>query len=176
MTKAQMGAVALVQGDRSFPSLRGDARRDGRGLAAARSKVVAPRRVPQLQAARRRHVDLAVRHVPQSEEATRPSPAESFSGLWDDVPKITMPTTLVRGAKSFFVNDDDAAQFAEGAPGFQRTHVVDDSGHSVQGDQPAALVDIFEGCSTPDCARVSYPPSHRRPTAAPALPELRPHP
>jgi pimeloyl-ACP methyl ester carboxylesterase len=56
-----------------------------------------------------------------------------------------MPTTLVRGAKSFFVNDDDAAQFAENAPGFQRTIVVEGAGHSVQGDQPAALVDILKG-------------------------------
>jgi pimeloyl-ACP methyl ester carboxylesterase len=54
-----------------------------------------------------------------------------------------MPTTLVRGANSFFVNDEDAEAFANGAPGFQRTHVVADSGHSVQGDQPRALVDIL---------------------------------
>jgi pimeloyl-ACP methyl ester carboxylesterase len=51
----------------------------------------------------------------------------------------------VRGAKSFFVNDEDAEAFANAAPGFQRTHVVADSGHSVQGDQPAALVDILRG-------------------------------
>jgi pimeloyl-ACP methyl ester carboxylesterase len=70
---------------------------------------------------------------------------DGFVGLWDDVPAITMPTTLVRGAKSYFVHDDDAAAFAAGAPGFQRTHVVADSGHSVQGDQPAALVEILRG-------------------------------
>ena len=56
-----------------------------------------------------------------------------------------MPTTLVRGAKSFFVNDEDAAAFAAGAPGFQRTHVVEGAGHSVQGDQPAALIEILRG-------------------------------
>jgi pimeloyl-ACP methyl ester carboxylesterase len=56
-----------------------------------------------------------------------------------------MPTTLVRGADSHFVNDDDADAFAENAPGFRRTHVVADSGHSVQGDQPQALVDILRG-------------------------------
>ena len=54
-----------------------------------------------------------------------------------------MPTTLVRGANSFFVNDDDAAQFARNAPGFQRTIVVPDAGHSVQGDQPRALIQIL---------------------------------
>jgi pimeloyl-ACP methyl ester carboxylesterase len=68
---------------------------------------------------------------------------DGFEGLWDDVPAITMPTTLVRGAKSVFVIDEDAQAFANAAPGFQRTHVVADSGHSVQGDQPAALVDIL---------------------------------
>jgi pimeloyl-ACP methyl ester carboxylesterase len=61
------------------------------------------------------------------------------------VPSITMPTTLVRGANSYFVNDEDADAFAKGAPGFQRTHVVAESGNSVQGDQPAALVDILRG-------------------------------
>ena len=54
-------------------------------------------------------------------------------------------TTLVRGAKSFFVNDEDAEAFAKAAPGFVRTHVVADAGHSVQGDQPQALVDILRG-------------------------------
>ena len=58
---------------------------------------------------------------------------------------VATPTTLVRGANSFFVNDEDAEAFAKGAPGFQRTHVVADSGHSVQGDQPAALVEILRG-------------------------------
>ena len=68
---------------------------------------------------------------------------ESFQGLWDDVPSITMPTTLVRGAHSFFVDDEDAEAFAKNAPGFVGTHVVADSGHSVQGDQPKALVGII---------------------------------
>lgn len=69
--------------------------------------------------------------------------ADGFDGLWDDVASITMPTTLVRGAHSFFVNDDDAAQFAAEAPGFQRTIVVENSGHSVQSDQPLRLVEIL---------------------------------
>ena len=54
-----------------------------------------------------------------------------------------MPTTLVRGANSYFVNDEDAAEFARQAPGFRRTVVVPDAGHSVQGDQPLALVEIL---------------------------------
>ena len=54
-----------------------------------------------------------------------------------------MPTTLVRGANSFFVNDEDADAFAARRPVSSGPHVVADSGHSVQGDQPRALVDIL---------------------------------
>ena len=56
---------------------------------------------------------------------------------------VRVPTTLVRGEKSFFVNDDDATEFARIAPGFQQAIVVPDAGHSVQGDQPRALVEIL---------------------------------
>ena len=83
---------------------------------------------------------------------------DGFERLWDDVPAITMPTTLVRGANSFFVNDEDADAFAKGAPGFQRVHVVPDAGHSVQGDQPAALVDILRGrARRPNVEAMSFP-------------------
>lgn len=71
--------------------------------------------------------------------------ADGFEGLWDDVPRLTTPTTLIRGARSFFVNDDDAAEFARSAPGFQRAHIVEDSGHSVQSDQPRVLVELLRG-------------------------------
>ncbi len=65
MTKAQMGTVALVQGERTFPSFRRDARDHRRRSAASRPGVVAPRGFPQLQAPRRRHLDVALRLVPQ---------------------------------------------------------------------------------------------------------------
>ncbi|HZQ32393.1 MAG TPA: alpha/beta hydrolase, partial [Mycobacterium sp.] len=61
------------------------------------------------------------------------------------VPALTTPTTLVRGANSAFVNDDDADEFARAAPGFQRVHMVANSGHSVHSDQPLALVAILRG-------------------------------
>ena len=69
--------------------------------------------------------------------------ATGFDGLWEDVPNLTTPTTLVRGANSYFVNDDDAAEFARIAPGFQGVHIVENSGHSVQSDQPLALINIL---------------------------------
>jgi pimeloyl-ACP methyl ester carboxylesterase len=68
---------------------------------------------------------------------------DGFLSLWDDVPSLRTPTTLVRGARSLFVNDDDADAFARSAPGFREVIVVPDSGHSVQGDQPRALVEIL---------------------------------
>jgi pimeloyl-ACP methyl ester carboxylesterase len=134
MTKAQLGSVALVQGDRSFPS-----------FAAMVDEAVAasPNRSRE---SLRRGVFHNSKRLDDGTWTWRYDSfrkGDGFAGLWDDVPAITMPTTLVRGAKSFFVDDDDAATFAAGAPGFQRTHVVADSGHSVQGDQPAALVAIL---------------------------------
>jgi pimeloyl-ACP methyl ester carboxylesterase len=134
MTQAQLGAVALVKGDREFPS-----------FAAMLDVTIAA--APQRD---RKSLRRGVFHnSKQLDDGTWTWRYDSFrkgngfNGLWDDVPSITMPTTLVRGADSFFVNDEDAAAFAKGAPGFQRTHVVADSGHSVQGDQPGALADIL---------------------------------
>jgi pimeloyl-ACP methyl ester carboxylesterase len=136
MTKAQMGTVALVQGDRTFPSF--EAMLDVTVAAAPHRDRNSLRRG-------------VFHNSKQLDDGTWTwrydsfRKAEGFERLWDDVPLITMPTTLVRGANSYFVNDEDAAEFAKGAPGFQRTQVVADSGHSVQGDQPRALVDILLG-------------------------------
>jgi pimeloyl-ACP methyl ester carboxylesterase len=134
MTKAQMGTVALVQGDRTFPS-----------FAAILDVTVAAAPHRDRNSLRRG----VFHNSKQLDDGTWTwrydsfRKGDGFERLWDDVPSITMPTTLVRGADSYFVNDEDAAAFAKGAPGFQRTHVVAASGHSVQGDQPRALVDIL---------------------------------
>jgi pimeloyl-ACP methyl ester carboxylesterase len=134
MTKAQMGAVALVQGDRSFDSF------------AAMLDVTVAAAPHRDRNSLRRGVFHNSKRLDDGTWTWRYDSfrkGDGFEGLWDDVPSITMPTTLVRGANSYFVNDEDAESFANGAPGFQRTHVVADSGHSVQGDQPKALVDIL---------------------------------
>lgn len=134
MTKAQLGAVALVQGDRTFPSF--EAMLDVTVAAAPHRDRNSLRRGVFHNSKRLDDGTWTWRY-----DAFRKG--DGFDGLWDDVPSITMPTTLVRGANSYFVHDEDAAAFAKGAPGFQRTHVVADAGHSVQGDQPRALVDIL---------------------------------
>jgi pimeloyl-ACP methyl ester carboxylesterase len=136
MTKAQLGAVALVKGDREFPSF------------SAMLDVTVEAAPHRDRKSLRRGVFHNSKRLDDGTWTWRYDSfrnADGFDGLWDDVPSITMPTTLVRGANSFFVNDEDAEAFANGAPGFQRTHVVADSGHSVQGDQPRALVDILGG-------------------------------
>ncbi|MCV7224731.1 alpha/beta fold hydrolase [Mycolicibacterium komossense] len=136
MTKAQLGAVALVKGDRSFPSF------------AAMLDVTVAASPHRSRESLRRGVFHNSKQLDDGTWTWRYDSfrkGDGFERLWDDVPAITMPTTLVRGANSFFVNDDDAAAFAKGAPGFQRTHVVAESGHSVQGDQPAKLVEILRG-------------------------------
>lgn len=136
MTKAQLGAVALVKGERTFPSF------------SAMLDVTIEAAPHRDRKSLRRGVFHNSKQLDDGTWTWRYDSfrkGDGFEGLWEDVPKIAMPTTLVRGAKSFFVNDEDAEAFAKGAPGFQRVHMVADSGHSVQGDQPAALVEILHG-------------------------------
>ena len=134
MTKAQMGAVALVQGDREFASFE---------AMVEVTVATSPHRS-------RESLQRGVFHnSKQLDDGTWTwrydtfRKGDGFEGLWDDAPLLRTPTTLVRGGKSFFVDDGDAARFAEIAPGFQKVIVVPDSGHSVQGDQPRALVEIL---------------------------------
>jgi pimeloyl-ACP methyl ester carboxylesterase len=134
MTRAQLGAVALVKGERTFPDF--EAMVDA-AVAASPSRS---------RESLRRGVFHNAKQLDDGTWTWRYDTirtVDGFVGLWDDAAALHTPTTLVRGANSFFVNDDDAAEFARTAPGFRRVVVVPDSGHSVQGDQPRALVDIL---------------------------------
>ena len=136
MTEEQKGTVALVQGERTFPSF--DAMLEVTVAAAPHRDRESLRRGVFHNAKRLDDGTWTWRY-----DSIRKG--EGFDGLWEDVPNLTTPTTLVRGANSFFVNDDDAAEFARMAPGFQGVHIVENSGHSVQSDQPRQLVDILRG-------------------------------
>ncbi|BBY44899.1 alpha/beta fold hydrolase [Mycolicibacterium celeriflavum] len=134
MTEAQKGTVALVQGDRVFPSFE---------AMLEKTVAAAPHRDRE---SLRRGVFHNAKRLEDGTWTWRYdsiSKGEGFEGLWDDVPRLTVPTTLVRGANSFFVNDDDAAEFARTAPGFKGVQIVEDSGHSVQSDQPGKLIEIL---------------------------------
>jgi pimeloyl-ACP methyl ester carboxylesterase len=136
MTKAQKGTVALVAGERVFPSFH--AMLDVTIAAAPLRDRESLRRGVFHNAKRLEDGTWTWRYDSMRK-------AGGFEGLWDDVPRLTVPTTLVRGANSAFVNDEDASQFARIAPGFRGVHMVENSGHSVQSDQPRALVDILRG-------------------------------
>lgn len=136
MTDAQRGTVALVGGQRIFPSFA--AMLDVTLAAAPHRDRDSLRRGVFHNAKRLDDGTWTWRY-----DATRTS--DGFTGLWDDVAALAAPTTLVRGANSVFVNDHDAAEFARLAPGFAGVTVVEDSGHSVQSDQPRALIEILRG-------------------------------
>ena len=134
MTQTQMGLVSLVQGDREFQSF------------AAMLDVTVAAAPHRDRNSLRRGVFHNSKQLDDGTWTWRYDTfrkGDGFEGLWDDVPALRVPTTLVRGANSFFVNDDDAAEFARIAPGFQRVQIVENSGHSVQSDQPVTLIDIL---------------------------------
>lgn len=64
------------------------------------------------------------------------------SRLWDAVAGIRVPLLLLRGALSPVVDDEDVAELRRRNP-MARVTVVDDAGHSIQGDQPLELARIL---------------------------------
>jgi pimeloyl-ACP methyl ester carboxylesterase len=134
MTEAQKGTVALVQGERTFPSF------------AAMLEVTVAAAPHRDRESLRRGVFHNAKQLDDGRWTWRYDSmrkGEGFEGLWDDVPRLTVPTTLVRGANSAFVNDEDASVFARMAPRFRGVHMVENAGHSVQSDQPRVLVEIL---------------------------------
>jgi pimeloyl-ACP methyl ester carboxylesterase len=134
MTEAQKGTVALVQGERVFPSFQ--AMLDVTIAAAPHRDRESLRRGVFHNAKRLDDGTWTWRYDSMRK-------GEGFKGLWDDVPRLDVPTTLVRGANSAFVNDEDAEEFARTAPGFRGVRIVENSGHSVQSDQPRVLIEIL---------------------------------
>jgi pimeloyl-ACP methyl ester carboxylesterase len=65
-----------------------------------------------------------------------------LSDLWDAVSRLRMPLTLVRGSLSPVVDDEDVAELLRRYPG-ALIEVVEDAGHSVQGDKPLELARIL---------------------------------
>lgn len=55
------------------------------------------------------------------------------------LPEVVCPTLILRGAESDVFLDEDAERFANALPG-ARWLRIEGAGHTIQGDQPAALV------------------------------------
>jgi pimeloyl-ACP methyl ester carboxylesterase len=134
MTDKEKGTVALVQGERTFPSF------------AAMLEVTVAAAPHRDRESLRRGVFHNSKRLDDGTWTWRYDTirkGEGFDDLWSDVPQLTVPTTLVRGANSAFVKDEDAAEFARTAPGFQGVRMVQNAGHSVQSDQPLVLIEIL---------------------------------
>jgi pimeloyl-ACP methyl ester carboxylesterase len=63
--------------------------------------------------------------------------------LWGEVPKITVPTLVVRGARSEMFSDADAEKLAAALPDGRWVR-IEGAGHTVQGDNPRGLVAELE--------------------------------
>jgi pimeloyl-ACP methyl ester carboxylesterase len=136
LTAEQQGTVALMHGEREFPSFQ--AMLDLTVAAAPHREVKALRRGVFHNSRRLDNGNWTWRY-----DAIRTVP--DFAGLWDDVDALSAPVTLVRGGASGFVTDEDAAELGRRATHFRTAHIVENSGHSVQSDQPRALIDILRG-------------------------------
>jgi esterase len=136
LTAEQQGTVALMHGEREFPSFQ--AMLDLTIAAAPHREVKALRRGVFHNSRRLDNGNWAWRY-----DAIRTFP--DFASLWDDVDALSAPITLVRGGSSGFVSDEDAAELGRRAKHFRTAHVVENSGHSVQSDQPRALIDLLRG-------------------------------
>ncbi len=136
LTADQRGTVALMHGERVFPSF---------AAMLEVTTAAAPHRDRQ---ALRRGVFHNSRRLDDGNwtwryDAIRAVP--DFTALWDDVAAMAAPVTLVRGGTSGFVTDADADELSRRAAHFRGARVVENSGHSVQSDQPSALIDIVRG-------------------------------
>jgi pimeloyl-ACP methyl ester carboxylesterase len=68
--------------------------------------------------------------------------ALDFGTLWDAVSASAMPLLLVRGGLSPVVDDDDVAELLRRRPDAE-VIVVENAGHSIQGDRPVELARIL---------------------------------
>ena len=76
-----------------------------------------------------------------SEEANRRATAQR-ERLAKEIGKISCPTLIIRGAKSQVLSDDAADRFARSLPNARWVR-IENAGHNVQGDNPAALLDAM---------------------------------
>ena len=67
---------------------------------------------------------------------------DRYGNLWDAVSDLEHPILLVQGGLSGVVDDDDIAELQRRRPD-ARVVVVEEAGHSVQGDRPVVLAELI---------------------------------
>jgi pimeloyl-ACP methyl ester carboxylesterase len=65
-----------------------------------------------------------------------------FTDLWEAIGAVQCPITLIRGGRSPVVDEADVAELQRRQPTAAHV-VVDDAGHSIQGDQPVRLAELL---------------------------------
>jgi esterase len=136
LTTEQQGTVALVGGEREFPSF---------AAILETTTAAAPHRDPK---SLRRGVFHNSHRLDNGNWTWRYDNIRKipdFAGLWDDFAGLSVPVQLVRGGTSGFVTDEDADELARRAQQFRGIRIVENSGHSVQSDQPLVLTEILRG-------------------------------
>ena len=130
LASADRGAVALVSGPPVYESFE---------AMAAAAVAASPNRP---RSAVERGVRHNARRLPDGRWTwrydlfgERPAAVGDHTGLWADVPAITVPVMLVLGADSPFTGEQDVAEFRRLLPA-ARVEVVPGAGHAIQSDQP----------------------------------------
>jgi pimeloyl-ACP methyl ester carboxylesterase len=138
LPSADRGAVALVSGPPVYESF------EAMAAAAVASSPGRPRSAVE------RGVRHNARRLPDGSWTwrydlfgERPAAVGDHTGLWADVPAITVPVMLVLGADSPFTAPEDVAEFRRLLPA-ARVEVVPDAGHAIQSDQPLRLTELIE--------------------------------
>jgi pimeloyl-ACP methyl ester carboxylesterase len=138
LAPAERGAVALVSGPPTYDSFE---------TMAAAAVAATPGRA---RSAVERGVRHNARRLPDGRWTwrydlfgERPASVGDHTGLWTDVPAITVPVLLVLGADSPFTGEEDVAEFRRLLPA-ARVEVVPGAGHAIQSDQPLALARLIE--------------------------------
>ncbi len=70
--------------------------------------------------------------------------ADGRAGIWETARALTAPTLLLHGENSPVLKREQAEAFAAQVPAVQLV-TIPEAGHSVAGDQPAAVVDAVRG-------------------------------
>jgi pimeloyl-ACP methyl ester carboxylesterase len=135
MTDAQRGTTALIGGPTTFDDVE---------TFIAPAAAAAPHR-PRTSI--RRGVLHNAKRLPDGRwtwryDRSRGNGVPTFEHLWADVSALSVPVTLVRGADSVFVSDEDATRFTDRCPDAS-VEVVDGAGHSIQSDRPRELASLL---------------------------------